>query len=679
MKKALLILLLVVTVNLVAIGQPGFVRNEIERAVTDAVEGARISSNGHFYAKCRVERRWLNAYLDGHPTLTLVAVDDTPQWYQFWRKKGVHGFWFDIKTGSNLGLTSHLDKQLLASMRRALLNPQKAPIGSLGDSVLYCSLHHVPYNAQQFNRWMSVQRDIEIPWLQRHPDGTLSLAFVTLEHSDAFRRKNNSQQLQHSLADARRPLAPYLVDFDWYNKTNFLLEADGFSFADSTFISSSDHTTLLKLYDRLLVWENGFFRGDFPLMQLPLLTTCWKEFFSHPFQLSIRALPLDEKKHRALLAQHEDSLFLAATQSLSHPATQSLQTYFRIYGKYGTPHTAHIEATIFEQAHHSMDWGAFYLQTYSQRQGRYYDSIDDVSFRIVLKDPSQAQTYRNLFPLGRHLTHADEIITFQKACHFYDPNIYLAKYPSGRYSDRFEDYFAQEEQRLYSQASLIYQQDNATDIENTLRDAVTPYIQHFPKGPHIRQVNEMYYYGIAVQRRNALLYSSHYSMRTPTGRQLTQIIASNTPGKTKSSPTSTQLNLIPSPIQNTQQTSTPDSKQTTKQQLLHEDLLALPLSQYIDYHRSDNGDFIVTSINISLKGTKKRPCSYSQPYSLTISYDGSTGNFFIPYGDQKLHQSQSLFSTIKLHLLDGYENQSGTLYDIEKWFLQNCPGLPTRR
>ena len=700
MKKILLILLLILPATIDGNAQPGPVIAVIENAVTEAVESPRMS-DGHFYAKCDIERRWLHAFFNNHPVLSLVAVDDTPKWYQFWRKRGVYGFWFDLKTGSDLGLTSQLDKKLLTAMRRALLYPHKSIVGQGDDTVTYCLLVHSPYSPERFDRWLEIQRDIEVPWIRREATGTITFAFVTLEHSASFRRKNHSEDFERATHDAKRPMASYLVDFDWFNKANFLVECENIVFSDSLFSSSDAQgitTTIVKRYDQLSVWENGFYRGTYSLLRLPHLTSHWKDLASEQSAVgntarvkSIRVLPFDEKIHRDLLARYEDSLFsrhLTAIDSSGIPDRKLLEDYFRIYGKYGTAHTRQIEKSIFDLARHSMTWGSYYLQTYNQRQGRWYDSIDDVSFNIVLNDFSQAQTYRNLFPLGHHLQHADEIITFQKACRIYDPNIYLAKYPSGHYADRFDSYFAQEEQRLYREASRIYLQDDASDIEATLRNAVSPYLQHFPKGANFREVNEMYYYGVAVQRRNALLYGSHYSMRTPRGRRLSQVIANANPGTTSSKNFATDWANAPVPTQQHTPLSSgsadtpptaPSPISSPKQQLLHERLLAMPVSQYIDYHLSPEGGFQVTAIHIELRGKKGRKCHYEQPYPLTVSYDSSSETFFIDTPDGRRHESDTLFKTIKLRITDGYDLQQGTLYEIEQWFLENCKDLPSKK
>lgn len=659
MKKLLFILLLAVS-PLVGNAQPGSVGTAIEHAIGEAVENARFNG-GHLYAKCDIQHRWLETWLEGHPVVTVVAIDEGKKWYQFWRKEGVHGFWFDLKTGSDLGLTSYLDKNLLHAMRRALLSPRRRAVGQTGDSVTYCQVDHASYDPDRFDRWMNSQRDIPITWTSRNTDGTLSLTFVTLEQQEAFVRKNNQTELQQSLRDARRPLAAYAVDFEWFNKSNFLIECDGIIFLDSLFATASEPgtvTTLVKRYDKLLVWENGFYLGTSPLMQLPQLTVLWKEISklqSSPNSQvnirSIRSLPFDEKYHRNILAQYEDSLYsrhCQALKSTGSPDRKLLENYFRIYGKYGTAHTNDIERTIFDMARRSMDWGAYYLQTYNARQGRWHDSIDDISFQIVLSDFSQATTYRNLFPMGRHLDEADEIITFQKACRLYDAEIYLSKYPSGRYRERFQQYMDKEEQRLYREANEIYEFDNAPDIESTLLNAVSPYLRHFPKGPHLREINEMYHYGTAVQRRNAIHYSSYHSLRSPHGKRLAIILA----------------NPLPEGISYPKKSSI----------AIHSRILAIPVSQYIDYQRLSDGSFLVTAIHLELD-----PCHYNHPYSLNVKYDSSTGTFFIPLGNERKYQSNTLFQTIKLQLLEGYDSQSGTLYDIEQWFLDNCRHLSLNR
>lgn len=670
MKKRLLILLLLAMPALTLLAQPGSVRAEIERAVIEAVERWQMD-DGHFYAKCKIERRWLSSHLENHSTVALKDIDDTPAWYQFWRKKGVQGFWFDLKTGSDLGMTSQLDGNLLTSMRRALLHPLKAAVGREGDTVLYCMVEHSSYDAERLDRWMNEQCDILVPWVCRHSDGTVSMAFVPIEQSELFRQANRYDDYEQFLREARRPLASYHVDFGWYNKTNFLIESEGIRFIDSLFSTVDAEnltTTLVKCYDQLHVWENGFFRGSYALTRLPNLTTLWKEMsaLQSPHNprsniKSIRTLPFDEKRHRTLLSQCEDSLFLCHRRHIDStgvPDKNLLDNYFRIYDKQRSSHANEIEQDLFAAAQKSMDWGSYYLQTYTQRQGRHYDSIDDVSFAIVLSDFSQVQAYRNLFPLGRHLGEADEIVTFQKACRLYDPEIYLSKYPSGRYIDRFNQYMASEEQRLYNEGVRIYEYDNAPDIESALMGAVTPYLQYFPKGTYLRQVNEMYYYGIAVQRRNAQLYGSHYPLKTPRGRHLKLIIANPYPEgiSYESQPD------IPTPV-------------TT----LHNTILALPVSQYIDYQHADDGSFLVTAIHLALSDTPGKGCLYEQPYSLTARYDSYAGTFYILQDGERKHQSGTLFQTIKQQLLEGYDNRSGTLYNIEQWILANCPHLSSGR
>jgi hypothetical protein len=679
-KKVLYILLLLVLPILSATAQPGPVRAELDDALALAVEKPSLR-NGHFYAKCSIERRWISAYLEGHPTVTLVVIDDTPRWYAFWRGNKVRGFYFDIKTGSNLGLTTRLDKSLAAAMRRALLHPQHAAVGRQGDSVLFCLVEHVPYTPQRFDRWNESQRSILTPWVRLERGDSLTLAFIPREQERRFRRLNDYDDYEQFTRNTGRPMAPYLVDFSWYGKANFLIEAQDLVFNDSLFSTvgaTGITSTIVKNYDRLYVWENGFFRGSYSLTQLPDLTVQWKDLSSLHGALSfktkaLRTLPFNEKKYNELLTHYEDSIYALhriALDSLGHPDRDLLEQYFTIYGKSGATHSGDIERTLYNMARQSMQWGQYYLHTYNRRQGRHYDEIDDLAFELVLKDFAQAQTYRDLFPNGRHLDEADEIVTFQKACRRYDVNIYTAQYPSGRYLDLFEEYMKDEEERLYNESAKIYSLDAAYDVETTLRNAVMPYRQHFPKGIHLREIDEMYYYGTAIQRHNASLYSAHYSIRSAHGQRLRQVLS-------RVAPTTTTTISTLAPVTPPKPEPSKDSQPADqRQEWLHKQILDMPVSQYTEIERLDNGDFLASSINLEVATTRKKSCRHTVPFNVTVSFDSQMGIFYILDNGKKKHISGSVFQTLKKQLLEGYDEQQGLLWDLEQWFLQNCQTLP---
>ena len=685
MKRTLVITLLTLVLALVTAAQPGPVRAELDKAIASAVEKPRIK-NGHFYAKCNIERRWISAYLDGHPTVSLVVIDDSPRWYEFLSSgKKVHGFYFDLRKGSDLGPVSRLDKGLAAAMRRALLDPQQAAVGLNGDTVVYFLAQHIAYKPERFERWMESQRLIPVPWVRREKGDSITLAFVTLEQERAFRRKDLFDRYENFVANAQRPLASYLIDFNWYGKTNFLIEANGIVFNDSlfsTYNATGVNTTIVKDYDLLYVWENGFLRGVYSLSQLPGLTAQWKDFTSLPPSVSshysvksIRQLPFNERKHGDLLARHEDSLYTRHRiifDSTGEPNRDLLDQYFTIYGKTGTAHTGDIENTLYTLARKSMPWGQYYLQTYTRRQGRHYDEIDDLAFDLVRKDFSQAQTYRDLFPLGRHLDEADEIITFQKACRLYDVKLYASKYPYGRYADRFDEYMRAEEERLYNEGLRIYDLNDAYDIELTLRNTISTYLQHFPKGRHLKEVNEMHAYGSAVQRRNATLYTSQYSIRSAHGQHLRKVLANI-------SPNTPVANIAPVAAKTVKEADDKAVKTASNQAAthwIHKQILDMPVSQYTNLVRLGNGDFQVSSIHIDLATTRKRSCQHNHPCAITVSYDPDMGLFYIADGAGRKHLSDSVFLTVKEQMLEGYDDGNGILWDIEQWFLQNCRSLP---
>lgn len=507
--------------------QPGSASAVIDEAVANAVESQRIRG-GHFYAKCSVEPRWVSAWFNSHPNLRHEGSDDKPRWYDFGRNKPPRGFWFDIATGSDLGPVSKLDKRMVAAMRRALVTPQQAPVGLDGDTVTYCLVENVKCDTARFNLWFDSQRTISVPWLHRSADGSVSMAFITAEQENRFRRKNLQDLCDQFQQSIRRSLAPYLVDFNWYSKNNFLLETNGVVLSGKGF-SSEDaegiHCLWVKRYDQLYVWENGFLRGVYNLSSLPDLNSSWRDIKQSA--RNIRAIPFSNKEYRAILDHYEDSIYLLHLTALNiygQPDTALLKQYFDIYGKYDARHSADIENSIFLMAKSQMEWGVYYLHTYNRRRGTYWGEIDDLSFSIVQRDFSQAQTYKKLFPKGKHLAEIDEILAYETACQAYDRNLYLSQYPNGAYLQRFDLFMESEEQRLFRVAEEIYSQSTPEDIDETMRTAIDPYMRYFPNGEHFDEVEEMYYYGVAYQKRSPKVYGSHYSLKTERGMRLRRLI-----------------------------------------------------------------------------------------------------------------------------------------------------------
>ena len=527
MKQQLTVLLLLVAFAVPVSAQPGPVRTQIDNAIVNAAEKQRIR-DGHFYAKCPVERRWVSAWFDGHPHMRLVGIDDTPRWYDFGRIKGPRGFWFDIATGTDIGPVSKLDKSLATAMRRALLTPIATPVGLYGDTIVYCLVENVKYDTLKFSQWLDLQCSLTIPWYRRNADGTLSMAFVTAEQEKSFRRRNLSDLHDNFIQSTVKPLEPYLVDFTWYSKSNFLLETRGVTLSENRFVcNQADATECLwiKNYDVLYVWENGFLRGVYNLMQMDDLNSSWSKAI--PFARNIRTIPFSDRHHRALLDRCEDSIVSAYFASLSatgHPDTALLARYFNIYGKYNTRHSDEIENSIFTLAKADLKWAAYYLQTYDRKNGHHYAKIDDLAFAIVQRNFSQAQVYKDLFPTGKHLTEAEEILVFEKACRNYDSSLYLSQYPSGTYMPLFDQFMESEEQRLYLVATQIYEKNTAHDIEESMRSAVYPYLKQFPRGSHLSDINEAYYYGMAFHKKMAAIYTSRYPSGSERADRLRQLI-----------------------------------------------------------------------------------------------------------------------------------------------------------
>ena len=657
-----------------ASAQPGSVRTEIEASVTNAVEQQRIRS-GHFYAKSSAEHRWVAAWFHDHPYLRLVASDDKPRWYDFGRHRPPHGFWFDITSGHDLGQLSKLDKNLAAAMRRALLNPIKAPLGLTGDSVLYCLVENEKYIPSNFDKWLESQCNILIPWSHRNEDGTLSLAFVTHEQEDDFRRKNHQDLYDRFREAGRRPLAAYLVDFDWYAKSNFLIETEGVTLGSNGFTTQgAESLTCLwvKNYDKLYLWENGFLHGIYPLTTeySTILNNSWKEItkadnsrrlrrVDRDMIRTIRSLPLSEKERLALLDRYEDSLYsahLASIAAKNQPDTLLLKNYFNIYGKYDSRHATDIETYLYTKSLDSIDWVIYYLKTYDRQRGRYYTQMDDIAFGIVQHDFALAQTYKNIFPLGKHLREADEIITLEKACRLYDRNLYLSKYPDGDYLSRFEQHMVSEEERLYNEARAIYSHTLRSDIETTMSFAVYPYMHNFPSGKHIEEINEMYYYGTAIRKRLISIYGSRYSLNTNRGSRLRRI------------------------INNTSEASTSKDEELLRKQAtwIHRQVMAQSLSQYMDLKPLDGGGFELHALRVFLpQQKKKKRCTYEREMAQIIMFDRSKGTFYISDGSQRKYESDSPYLTLKMYLTEGYTENRGILYEAEQWLLDNCENLPT--
>lgn len=664
MRRLLTALLLTLTLATPALAQPGPIRAQLDEAVANAVEKQRIR-DGHFYAKCPVESRWVAAWSQSLPHLRVTAIDDQPRWYHFGRSKGPRGFWFDITSGHDLGALSKLDKGLRSAMYRALLTPVEAPAGLQGDTVVYCVVENASYDPVKFNLWLQTQCTLTLPWIHYHNDGTLSMAFVTAEQDRIFRRRNLSDFLDNLLQNTLRPIAPYHVDFSWYSKSNFLLETKGVILADNRFSTRQDNSTeclWVKQYEKLYLWENGLLRGIYDLSNLdPDLNESWRDV-KHSAR-NIRALPFSEKEYRVILDRCEDSIFavhLASLDSTGQPDTANLAAYFAIYGKYDTRHSADIENSIFNLAKEDMQWGSYYLKTYDRKQGRYYNQIDDISFAIVSRSLSQAQTYKQLFPNGKHIAEADEIITFEKACRNYDRNIYLSLYPDGSLLNRFDQFMASEEQRLFQTASLIYEHVSLHDIEETMRYAVYPYMHNFPNGPHTTEINEIYYYGIAFQKQMAAIYTSRYPSGSPRATRLRNLIdiqlEKKDPGRT--------------------------SQRTKKQEeWIHRQVMGQPFSRYLDLQKLDGGSYQLHSLHISLSPQKRnvQPCTYQRQMATLVMFDRSKGTFYIDDGSQHRYETDSPVLTLKLYLMEGYDDNRGFLYDAEQWFLQSCGNIPSKR
>ncbi len=674
MKRILPTVLLTLLLPAALLAQPGNVRSELEQAVEKALVDNKLRGR-HFYAKSRVERRWVTAFFNGHSSLTYITTDDAPRWYDIFYRRPSRGFYFDVKAGADLGELSMLDKGLAAAMRRAVIDPKEATVGMDDAVVTYYTVEHVPYDEADFNRWMARQRSIVVPWHHRNAsDGTLSMAFVPSEQERAFRRHNDYGDYERFLALDYRPMAANLIDFDWFGKTNFLLETCGVTFNDSLFVEAPPtalaNSVYVKYYDTLYVWENGFLRGRYPLVTLDSLDTSWdntKRRFAalrsrglrEELVRGVRCLPFDERVREELLAHYEDSIYNVLHSQLDDSGTfdkAQLARYFLIYGKYEGKYARAVDSTLCRLASHSMDWVHYYLLTYDKTRSPHYALMDSLAFAIVERDFTKAQTYKDLFPNGRRLRDADEIITFEKACRLYDHNFYTTRYPDGAYHARFEKYLSKEEERLYQEAMRIYRLENRSDIEAVMHNAISAYRNHFATGKHIGEVNEMYYYGVAFQKKMANIYGSRYSMATNRGSRLRRLISQD--GERQSQQDSGNRNL-------------------KQRHWLHKRLLSQPLSKYVEMEDLGDGSYKVTYIRIFLPGKKESSrCRYENKVSLVVHFDKSEGVFYIDEGEGRRYRSDSVFLTLRRYLTDGYTQNYGVLYEAEQWLLENCDDIP---
>ena len=662
MNRLFIAFLLFLTLATPAFAQPGGIRSQLNDAAVNAVEKQRIR-DGHFYAKSPIEPRWVNTWSESMPYLKVVAFDDTPRWYEFWRGKSSRGFWFDITSGSDLGPVSKLDKDLLAAMRHALLNPVEAAVGLDGDTVLFCLVENAKYDPVKFNSWYELQCTLTILWTQFNNNGTLSMAFVVAEQDRRFRHRNLYDLHDNFLQSTLRPLAAYRVDFSWYSKINFLLETQGVILSDSGFTTNqADNSECLwvKNYDKLYLWQNGLLRGVYNLLQIPDLNTSWNNISQSA--KNIQVLPFSDREHTTLLNRYEDSIFtvyLTTLSSTGKPDTTILATYFSIYGKYDTRHSLEIENTIFNLAKEDMSWGYYYINTYDSKRGRYYNQIDDLSFAIVKNSLSHAQTYKKLFPTGKHLAEANEILIFEKACRNYDRNIYLSKYPDGVYASQFDQYMVSEEQRLYQNAALIFEHTTLHDIDETMRFAVHPYMRNFPEGPHITEITEMYYYGIAFQKKMAAIYTSRYPSGSPRALRLRNLID----------------------LQVEQKNAARATQRTKKQaEWIHRQIMNQPFTQYLELQPLDGGGYQLNSLHITIPPRKNKevPCTYEREMATLVMFDRSSGTFYLDDGSQRRYESESPFLTLKMYLMEGYDEGHGLLFDAEQWFLHSCGSISTK-
>ena len=660
MKRLLITTTLLLSMAIQGFAQPGPIRMHLEEVVKDAVERQRIKG-GHFYAKSPIERRWIAAWIQSNPNLRLVDNDDQPRWYDFGRPRAPRGFRFDIVTGSDVGAITMLNKKLRAAMRRALLSPVAVPVGNLDDTVILCLVEKEPYNADKFDRWLRQQCSVTIPWCRRYADGTVSFAFVAKEQEDTFRRHNLNDLLDNFLYSTLRPLAPILADFSWHSRTNFIFETQGVRLSDKGFdtnMAEGIECLWVKHYDKLYLWESGLLRGVFSLHNLPHLNDTWSGI--KKTTKNLRSLPFSEKEFRTMLSRCEDSIFTLHQTRLAAsgiPDTLLLAHYFTVFGKYDTPHSLDIENAIFTLAKTDLAWAAYYLHIYDPIYAHRWNEIDDLSFAIVHRDLSHAQTYKNLFPKGKHTAEADEILTLEKACRAYDRDIYLNLYPNGTYLQRFDQYMDSEEQRLSFAANQIYNHSSLHDIEETLHFAVYPYINHFPNGPHLDQVNEAYYYGTALQKKTASIYTSRYPLRTPRTTRLLRLIS----------------------LQGEQNNPENDLQQYKKQlHWIHQQILSQPFSNFFTLTALDNGSYHLSSLHISLPASlkKRRSCAYERPMATLVTFDRSSNSFFIDDGATRRYSSDSPFLTLKKYLSDGYNEGRGILYEAEQWLLNSCPDIP---
>ena len=88
----------------------------------------------------------------------------------------------------------------------------------------------------------------------------------------------------------------------------------------------------------------------------------------------------------------------------------------------------------------------------------------------------------------------------------------------------FDQFMESEEQRLYLVATQIYEKNTAHDIEESMRSAVYPYLKQFPRGSHLSDINEAYYYGMAFHKKMAAIYTSRYPSGSERADRLRQLI-----------------------------------------------------------------------------------------------------------------------------------------------------------